>query len=295
MDSLTNCSYDTEYKLTANAYKKKGYTFNGWNTKADGSGKSYSNKAGVKNLSAKSGGSVTLYAQWKKNTYTITYNLDSGKNNSKNPASYTVTTATITFNEPTRTGYTFGGWYTDAKFKNKITKLAKGSTGNKTLYAKWTANKYTIKFNGNGSTKGSMKSQNNCSYGTSYKLTANAYKRTGYTFNGWNTKADGSGKSYSNKASVKNLSAKSGGSVTLYAQWKKTSYTITYKLNGGKNNSKNPSSYKITTATITLKNPTRSGYQFEGWYTDSKYKNKITKIAKGSTGNKTLYAKWKKK
>ena len=129
-------------------------------------------------------------------------------------------------------------------------------------------------------------------YGTSYTLTANAFKKKGYTFTGWNTKKDGSGKSYSNKEKVKNLTSKDGGSVTLYAQWKKTKYKITYKLNSGKNSSKNPATYTYTTSTITLKNPTRTGYDFAGWYSDSKYKNKVTKITKGSTGNKTLYAKW---
>lgn len=81
-------------------------------------------------------------------------------------------------------------------------------------------------------------------------------------------------------------------SVILYAIWEKASvYKITYKLNKGKNNSANP---KIYTAEdeIKLKNPTRSGYHFVGWYTDSKYKEKITVIQKGTEGSLTLYAKW---
>ena len=81
----------------------------------------------------------------------------------------------------------------------------------------------------------------------------------------------------------------------FYAQWKKNTYKITYKLNSGKNNAKNPKKYTVTTSTISLKNPTRKGYTFKGWYYDSKFKKKVTKIAKGSTGNKTLYAKWAKK
>ena len=294
MSSLTGRKYGTGYTLTANAFKKKGYTFTGWNTKKNGSGKSYSNKEKVKNLTSKSGGSVTLYAQWKKTKYKITYKLNSGKNSSKNPATYTYTTSTITLKNPTRKGYAFAGWYSDSKYKKKVTKITKGSTGNKTLYAKWTPVKYKITFNGNGSTSGKMSSLTGRKYGTGYTLTANAFKKKGYTFTGWNTKKNGSGKSYSNKEKVKNLTSKSGGSVTLYAQWKKTKYKITYKLNGGKNNSKNPSAYTYTTKTITLKKPTKAGYKFVGWYTDSKFKNKVTKIKKGSTGKITLYAKWKK-
>lgn len=164
-----------------------------------------------------------------------------------------------------------------------------------TLYAKWTANQYQISFNGNGSTSGTMKALASCKYGKSYKLAANKFRRTGYTFAGWNTKKNGKGKSYSDKQSVKNLTSKAGGKVTLYAQWKKTSYKITYHLNGGKNNSKNPDSYTYTTATIKLKNPTRKGYTFVGWYSDKKCTKKVTQIKKGSTGKVTLYAKWKKK
>lgn len=166
-----------------------------------------------------------------------------------------------------------------------------GATKTETI-AKLTL-QYKVKFNGNGSTSGSMDAQT-ITYGSGTKLTANAFKRKGYSFNGWNTKADGSGTSYSNKADGSTLLEKSG-TITLYAQWKKTKYTITYKLNGGKNNSSNPDSYKITTSTIKLKNPTRKGYKFAGWYSDKKCTKKVTQIKKGSTGNKTLYAKWKKK
>ena len=132
-------------------------------------------------------------------------------------------------------------------------------------------------------------------YSKSYTLTKNAFKKKGYKFTGWNTKADGSGKTYKNAASVSKLTTKDGKTVKLYAQWKKVSYTITYKLNGGKNNSKNPAKYNVKTETIKLKKPTRKGYTFVGWYSDKSCKKKVTQIKKGSTGNKTLYAKWKKK
>ena len=207
-----SATYNKSAVLTANAFKRTGYKFTGWNTKKDGKGTKYADKASVKNLTEKANGTVTLYAQWSKNTYNITYKLAGGKNASGNPKTYTVTSSTIKLKNPTRKGYKFVGWYSDSKFKNKVTKIAKGSTGNKTLYAKWTA----------------------------------------------------------------------------------ITYKITYKLNSGKNNSKNPKSYKITSSAITLKAPTRKGYTFKGWYSDKKFKKKVTKIAKGSTGNKTLYAKWVK-
>lgn len=225
MDSQT-MKYGKAAKLSKNTFARTGYTFKEWNTKADGSGTAYKNQEEVKNLSSKNGGTITLYAQWKKakkteKTYSITYKLNKGKNNKSNPASYTKKTATIKLKNASRKGYTFKGWYSDKKYQNKVTQIKKGSTGNVTFYAKWTANKYTIKFNGNGAKSGSMKAVKNCKYNKTYTLKKNSFKRKGYTFAGWNTKKDGSGKMYKNKAEVKNLTSKSGGTVTLYAQWKK--------------------------------------------------------------------------
>lgn len=190
-------SYGKGTKLTANSFKCKGYTFKGWNTKKDGSGKTYADKADGSKLTTTDGSVVTLYAQWQKNTYKITYKLNGGTKAKGAVATYTVTTATITLKKPTRKGYTFKGWYTDAKCKKKITQIKKGSVGNKTLYAKWTANPYKVSFSANG------------------------FKRKGYTFKGWNTKKNGKGKTYKNKAAIKNLTTKAGRKITLYAQWKK--------------------------------------------------------------------------
>ncbi len=144
------------------------------------------------------------------NTYKITYYLNGGTQQG-NPSTYNNTSNTITLKNPTRKGYTFKGWYSDSKYKYRVTSIKKGSTGNKTLYAKWSKN----------------------------------------------------------------------------------TYKLSYQLNGGKNG-KNPSSYTVTSNTITLKSPTRKGYTFKGWYSDSKYKYKVTSIKKGSTGNKKLYARWSK-
>jgi uncharacterized repeat protein (TIGR02543 family) len=264
---------------------RKGYTFTGWYLFTLGGIKieSTTEVPAIKNH--------TLYAHWSKTKYTIIYNLNGGKNNTKNPSTYYVTTSNITLQKPTKKGYTFGGWYKDAKFKTKVTEIKKGSTGNKTLYAKWTAITYTVAFDKNGATSGTMKSQS-MKYDKEYTLTKNAYKRKGYTFTGWNTKKDGKGTAYTNLAKVKNLKS-SKSTLTLYAQWKKNTYTIKYELNEGTNSTKNPGTYSVTSA-ITFKNPTKKGYTFKGWYSDSKFKTKVTSIVKGTTGNKTLYAKWSK-
>ena len=210
--------------------------------------------------------------------YTITYKLDGGKNG-KNPASYNVTTATIALKNPTKTGYTFKGWYSDAKFKTKVTQIAKGSTGNKTFYAKWSKNTYNITYKLNS---GKNASGNPKTYTvTTSTITLKAPTRKGYNFKGW----------YNGTKKVTKIAKGSTGNITLTAKWSVITYKITYKLNSGKNNSKNPKSYKVTSS-VVLKAPTRKGYTFKGWYNGSK---KVTQIKKGSVGNITLTAKWKKK
>lgn len=164
-------------------------------------------------------------------------------------------------------------------------KYADSSVSSKKL-AKLTTYKITFKSNGG---KGSMSKQSMVK-GVSTAISKNKFSKKYYTFAGWNTKANGKGKSYKNKQKIKLTK-----NITLYAQWKLTKYKITYKLNGGKNAKKNPTAYTYKTSTIKLKNPTRKGYVFKGWYLDKKFKKKVTVINKGSRGNKTLYAKWKKK
>ena len=167
-------------------------------------------------------------------TYTIAYTLNGGTNYSNAPTSYNVTTSTITLGTPTRSNSTFGGWYTESGFTNKVTQIAKGSTGNKTFYAKWTcntgytansgntacvANTITVAYNGNDNTGGSAPtSPTSCTYAGTCNAPSNTYIKTGKEFTGWNTKADGTGTSYAAGASISK--AVSSGTLTLYAQWK---------------------------------------------------------------------------
>lgn len=293
MSDMKDCEYDSIYTLKKNKYKRKGYQFTGWTTKKKGGGAKYKNKADVQNLSAENGATITLYAQWKKQVYTIDYKLNGGELLDGNPTEYEVDTKTFTLEKPVRKGYTFEGWYTEASYKHKITKIEKGSTGNLTLCAKWKRNKYKIIYKGNGATSGTMSDVKTCKYGKTYTLAANKFKRKGYVFMGWNTAADGSGKSYANKAEIKNLSSKNNKTITLYAQWERKSYKIIYELNGGTMTTSNPTKYYDSTKTFRLNAPERVGYTFLGWYAEPEFKNKITKIKKGTKKNYTLYAKWK--
>ncbi len=241
-------------------------------------------------------------AEWIWNSpyitdYSVNFNANGGKGTMKTRKYSIGKSVTLPANEFTRAGYQFNGWNTKkdgsgTTYKNKASvKNIAGSKTTVTLYAQWKNNTYTVKFNANGGT-GTMSNQK-IDRSKSVALKTNTFKHTNFTFKGWNTKKDGSGTSYANKAKVKNL-ASAGTSKTLYAQWKLKSgcYRINYKLNGGTNSAKNPDSYYTKGASFTLAKPTRQGYTFKGWYKDSKYKTKITKVTTGTKGTLTLYAKW---
>ena len=131
-----------------------------------------------------------------------------------------------------------------------------------TLMAVWTLNNYNIIFDkNNNSATGSMNNQS-LTYNSSVNLSANTYSLIGYTFTGWNTKADGTGISYLDGASVRNLA--SSGNVILYAQWIANTYTVTFDYNDGVTNS-TTKQVSYNAAYGQLPEPTREGYTFKGW------------------------------
>lgn len=281
--------------------KREGYSFDGWYTEENGGSKVTSDTL----VPSTEGQNQNLYAHWTAIEYSIAYQLNGGANNKENPTTYTVETNTITLKAPTKTGYTFEGWYRDNLFQSQIVKIETGSMGNVTVYAKWKKNSdNNSNNNSNGDSKDTThksykityqlnKGKNHKSNPTSYtsttqKITLKSPTRKGYQFAGWYMD-----KQYKNR--VKTIAKGSRGDITLYAKWKKVSYKITYKLKKGKNSKKNPKKYTITTKTFSLKSATRKGYKFAGWYTDKKLKHRVRKIKKGSTGKVVLYAKWKKR
>lgn len=219
--------------LSSNAFTRTGYTFAGWNINSAGTGTSYSNSQSVTNLTTTVGGTVTLYAKWTANTYTVTFDKQSGTGGS---ASVTATygSAMPSATMPTRTGYTFGGYYTSTGGGGTQYYTAGGASARtwniaeaKTLYAKWTGNTYTITYVGNSNTGGST-AATSAVYPTTRTVASNGFTRTGYTFAGWNTAANGTGTSYAVGSSYSSAS-----NLTLYAQWTINSYTVTYDKNGG--------------------------------------------------------------
>ena len=136
---------------------------------------------------------------------------------------------------------------------------------NKTYYALWEPNTYTVAFNKNDNDATGSMSNQLFDYGVSQNLTTNGFTKTGYTFTGWNTKADGTGTAYLDGASVSNLTATNNGTITLYAQWIINSYTISYDANGGTGTMSNQSVNCNSQVTLNQNTFTKTGYSFTGW------------------------------
>ena len=271
-----NLNYYTVEKETfeLKAPVKDGYDFAGWYADEGLTEQVVSIKKG-------SVGNITLYAKWMTESFKITYYLNGGVNSSENPNIYTIEDNIILSN-PERTGYDFAGWYADEGLTEQVVSIKKGSVGNITLYAKWTSESFKITYNLNG---GVNSSENPNCYTIEDEIILCNPERTGYDFLGW----------YEDEGLTEQVvSIKKGsvGNIILYAKWTSESFKITYYLNGGLNSSENPNFYTIEDE-IILCNPERTGYIFEGWYTNSTFAGStINQIKKESTGPISLYAKW---
>ena len=170
-------------------------------------------------------GNVTYTAQFSDslNTYNITYNLNGGTNASGNPSSYTYNTA-VTLAAPTRTGYTFGGWFENADCTgDKVTEIPVGATEAKTFYAKWTANEYTVTFDLNY--EGAEKITKQVTFDEKYVLPDKPV-RSGYKFLGWFTQATGG-----NKVTADDT-VSTAENHTLYAHWDQDNTVYNLYLGG---------------------------------------------------------------
>ena len=289
-------TYDVAKDLTPNGFSKTGYTFSSWNTEANNSGTPYKNNQSVKNLTSTNKGTFNLYAHWKANTYTVKYNGNKNTGGATNSSTHTYNIAKdLTTNGFKRKGYMFNGWNTKENgsgtpYKNKqsVKNLTSINEAIFNIYAQWTAKTYTIKYNGNGNTKGSTKESQHV-YDQVKNLTANGFIKNNYIFNGWNTKADGTGTRYKNKQAVVNLTSTNKDTINLYAQWILNRYTLTYDSNGGTSCSSKVLNYNDNFDLSC--SPTKTGYTFNGWYTDKTNGTKIT-TANRIQQNTTIYAHW---
>lgn len=258
---------------------RSAYTLVGWYTGIGGTG---THVAATTLL--KSTGDHTLYAYWTPVVYSITYNLSGGTNNGANPATYTIESDTIAFADPTRTGYTFDGWYGNAEYSgSEVTSILAGSSGPIVLYAKWSPIIYTIDYTLNS---GTNNVGNPSTYTIEDTISLLNPMRDYYDFVGWFENEGLTGDP------VTTIIAGSYGNKSLYAKWTPSAYSITYVLNSGTNSGSNPASYTIESDTITFADPTRTGYYFGGWFTEASLETMKLTIASGSHGPLTVYAKW---
>ncbi len=270
----------TSYTIETNTFNlveptKEGYNFLGWYDSKD---------TKYTQITKGTTGNKEFFAKWSDESYRITYNLNGGENHADNPSTYEKGKEVI-LKDPSKTGYIFDGWYNNATFSgSKITKISTTTTGNITLYAKWIVIIYDIEYELDGGTNDPA---NPKEYTVTSEITLKDPSKTGYKFDGWYDNGIFSG------SKITKIEKNTIGDKTLYAKWNTIEYKITYNLNAGTNHTSNPAKYTVETSTITLQDPTKTGNEFAGWYDNSGLTGTpVTKILKGSTGDRTLYAKW---
>ena len=237
---------------------------------------------------------VNVTANAKVITYNIGYEGLEGADEVNNPLTYDVTSATITLNNPTKAYYTFKGWSGDGLEgdENLTVTIAQGSTGDKTYMANWTLASYTITYNDiEGATFAD--GENPVTYNVeSEEIKLKNPTKENYTFKGW------SGDGLEGDTNLEVIIAQgSTGDKSYTANWTPVSFAIAYNLNGGSlaGGVDNPTSYDITSATITLISPTKANYDFLGWTgtgIEEGTASMTVTIPHGSTGERSYVASW---
>lgn len=252
---------------------RSGYEFEGWYTEPNGGVKVYSGST------VKLDYNHYLYAHWEEEVYTLSYATNGGSLNQS--YSYTTiynNTSYSDFPTPTRTGYSFDGWYSASSGGSRVYSVSKSTT----IYAHWTANTYRIYFDSMG---GSNVSSTTVTYGSTYG-TLGEPTRPNYTFQGWYTS-----ETYGIRI-TSNTYVSTAKSTTLYARWTGNVYEVSYNANGG-DEITGTKSVTYNYSYGTLATPKRKGYTFAGWYTRATGGSLVeaTDIYEVS-GNQTLYAHW---
>ena len=261
--------------LPAGSTPPAGYTFAGW----------FREKSGGYRIATSSivkAEDTILYAHYTPKTYTVSFNSDGGSAVSQKTVTFDSAYGTLT--SPTKTGYTFAGWYTAATGGARVTATTKVSTAaNHTLYARWTAKTFTITFNSNGGTTVASKTVTyNSTYGTLTSPT-----RNGFTFQGWYTAISGGTKiTASTKVTIT-------ANQTLYAQWKGKPITIKFDSNGGYGNVPSQT-YTVGEAygSLPAGSTPPTGYTFAGWFRTRSGGYRIAKSTIVQATDTVLYAQY---
>ena len=242
--------------FTNNGFSKTGYTLTGYSEKENGS-KNYevTNTITGKFIDTNYP-SKTVYAVFTANTYKVVFNNNGGTGAMDSVTCTYDKNCILTKNTFTKTGYTFAGWSKTSDgivaYTNNATVKNLAESGSITLYAKWSANTYTVTYNANGGS--GIMNKTTCTYDTNCTLAANTFTRTGYTFASW-TKDSTTGTSYNAGTTVKNLAT--SGNVNMYAKWNTNTYKIAYTLNNGTLGTNKPTSASYD-ANVLIDNPTKN-------------------------------------
>ena len=241
---------------------RTGYDFLGWNTAADGSGTDYAASGSLTTAA-----DVILYAKWRAKTLSVSYQLNGGTGSAPSEVKLYGETVTVAA-APTRTGYSFARWYDGTAYKSPSDTVT--VTANIVFVAQWTAQSYSISYNGNGSNGGTAPETGTVTTGgVPYPIAANTFTRTGYTFGGWfTTSAATGGAEYLVGAGYSESS-----SVVLYARWTAGTYRLTYNANGATSGTVPDSATVTTGVAFNLSTNSgalaKTGYTFSGWYTNA--------------------------
>ena len=297
-----------ELTTNANGFTRDGYTFVRWDTAKDGSGTAYGEgKNGVGRYTMKPAGN-DLYAIWQANPASIRYRDDWGATGSTpDTTGVTGQNVTIAQNGFTRPGYTFTGWARDRRTDPSLQPggrytLTPGTT---TLWAQWKADPAHLIYNSNsGSTSQTRRTDGVVDQ--TLTVIANPFTRTGYTFTGWNTQADGRGRAYTAGNGFRLVADPKSNPVNtsvLYAQWRINRVTLKFNPNGGTGGYPDITVDAFTTVTIPAdaKEPKvqRPGFRFTGWAMKPTpgAGDTILSPGKGTVsmpdrGSITVYAQW---
>ena len=287
--------------LIANNFIRAGFVFTGWNTLADGTGTSFANLA---SYTAGTNPTDTLFAQWTANSNQITFNGNNATSGSMLAQGLnTGVTANLNANQFERTGYTFAGWNTLANglgdnFANQAS-YTMGPNVSYELFAKWTANTYTITLDTQNGAGGDA--TRTATFDSAMPTPNNtAPTRTGFTFNGYFNQTNGNGTKYynANMSSARNFDLTSN--TTLFASWTADTFTITLNPSGGSGgDATRTATFGVALPTPNSNAPSRSGYAFSGYYSEPNgagiiYYNNLMQSQRNFelTADTTLYAKW---
>jgi uncharacterized repeat protein (TIGR02543 family) len=237
---------------------KTGYYFDGGNTAADEDfGTTY--KPG--DTFTMQSESLNLYAVWKRQQYTVYFNFGNGEPASEVQVAHG--TAVTRPSDPTYTGRTFAGWFADSgltvpwNFSDAITTQT-------TLHAKWTVNKHTLSYDGNGIFGSPPADPTDYEYDQIVQVLNNTFSRAGYSFKEWNTKSDGTGAPYRPSATL----SVPDGDVVLYAIWTPNDYRLSYHGNGHDGGTIPAALVTTTDATLAVAgigDMAKTGHDFTGW------------------------------